>query len=112
VRQNPLNVIGLLDLDADADRVDRRFNQHLFIFIAGNVNWIQHNFRRCSVTSTIEQSGRLCGIGEGSGYFASISGMLCRSTTWEEKFSRQSAAVSEARTQLKYGRSVFACNER
>ena len=40
-------------------------------------------------------------------YFASTSGMLCRSTTWLEKFSRHSAAVRLALTQFKYGRSVF-----
>ena len=33
--------------------------------------------------------------------------MLCRSTTWLEKFSRHNAAVRLARTQLRYGRSVF-----
>jgi hypothetical protein len=43
--QYPLNVIGLLYLDADPDRVDGRLNQNLFIFIASNVHWIQHNFR-------------------------------------------------------------------
>ena len=47
VRQNPLDIIGLFDFDADADRVDRRFNQHLFVFSTGDVHWIQHDFRRC-----------------------------------------------------------------
>jgi hypothetical protein len=32
---------------------------------------------------------------------ASISGLLCRSTTWDEKFSSVSAAVSDARTALR-----------
>jgi hypothetical protein len=41
-------------------------------------------------------------------YLASISGTLCRSTTWLEKFSRHSAAVKLALTQFRYGRSVFA----
>ena len=40
-------------------------------------------------------------------YLASTSGMLCRSTTWLEKFWRHNAAVRLARTQFKYGRSVF-----
>ena len=42
-----------------------------------------------------------------AGYFASISGMLCRSTTWLEKFSRHNAAVRLARTQFRYGRRVL-----
>lgn len=43
----------------------------------------------------------------GGRYFASISGMLCRSTTWLEKFSRHRAAVRLARTQFRYGRKVL-----
>ena len=33
----------------------------------------------------------------------SISGRLCLSTNWDEKSSRQIAAVSDARTAVKYG---------
>ena len=95
VRQNPLDIIGLFDFDADADRVDRRFNQHLFVFITGDVHWIQHDFRRCPEYQQKE------GSGIGGADFASISGMLCRSTTWDEKFSRQRAAVRLARTQFR-----------
>src|SRR5271170_7319661 len=47
---------------------------------------------------------------KGSVYFASTSGMLCRSTTWLEKFSRHNAAVRLARTQFKYGRRVLDYN--
>src|SRR5271170_2145957 len=36
--------------------------------------------------------------------------MLCRSTTWLEKFSRHNAAVRLARTQFKYGRRVLDYN--
>jgi hypothetical protein len=43
----------------------------------------------------------------GESYFASISGMLCRSTIWLEKFSRHNAAVRLARTQFRYGRNVL-----
>lgn len=42
-------------------------------------------------------------------YFDSTSGLLCRSTTWDEKFSSVSAAVSVARTAFRYGRRVFDC---
>lgn len=31
-----LNLVGLLDLDADADRVDARLDQDSLVFVAGN----------------------------------------------------------------------------
>lgn len=44
-------------------------------------------------------------------YLTSTSGLLCRSTTCEEKFSRHSAACSVARTAFRYGRSVAVCGD-
>lgn len=40
---------------------------------------------------------------------ASISATLWRSETWDGKFSSVSAAVSDDRTQARYGLSVFDC---
>ena len=40
---------------------------------------------------------------------ASTSGLLCLSTTCEEKFSNVRAAVRVLRTALRYGRSVLDC---
>jgi len=99
VGEDTFNVIRLFDFDANADRVDGRFDKDLFILVSSNVHWIQNNFGRCPEISALEKEGR---------YFASTSGTLCRSTTWLEKFSRHNAAVKLARTQFKYGRSVFA----
>ena len=39
---------------------------------------------------------------------ASTSGLLYRSTCWQPKFSRQSAALSVARMQFRYGLSAMA----
>ena len=38
---------------------------------------------------------------------ASISGLLCLSTTWDEKFWSVNAAVRVLLTALRYGRSVL-----
>lgn len=40
-------------------------------------------------------------------YPDSISGVLCLSATWEEKFSKHKAAVKVERTAVRYGRSVL-----
>ena len=42
--QNPLNLIGLLNLDTNPNGIDRWFNEDLFIFIAGNIHWIENDF--------------------------------------------------------------------
>jgi len=97
--ENTFNFIRLFDFDADADRVDRRLDKDLFVLVACYMQWIQNDFGRCPEVSMTWR---------GEGYFASISGTLCRSTTWLEKFSRHNAAVKLARTQFRYGRSVFA----
>ncbi len=34
-----LELVGFLDGDADADRVDGRLNQHSFVLIAANDYW-------------------------------------------------------------------------
>jgi hypothetical protein len=39
VHQNMLNLVGLLDLDADPDTVDTRFYKHPLVFVAGNCQW-------------------------------------------------------------------------
>lgn len=39
-------------------------------------------------------------------HLTSTSGLLCRSTTWEEKFSKHRAAWRVARTAFRYGRKV------
>jgi hypothetical protein len=90
VSENPFNIICLFNFDAETYRVDGRLYENLFILVAGNVHWVQDDFRGGSAISGLE-----------TGYLASISGMLCRSTTWLEKFSRHKAAVRLARTQLK-----------
>lgn len=42
-----------------------------------------------------------------STHAASTSGLLCLSTTWDEKFCRVNAAVNELRTAFRYGLSVL-----
>lgn len=101
--ENPFNVISLFDFNTDSNCVDGRFNEDLLILIPGNVHWIQNDFR----WRPFNQPGQK--LWRGISYFASTSGMLCRSTTWLEKFSRHNAAVRLARTQFRYGRSVFDC---
>lgn len=44
-------------------------------------------------------------------YFVSISGLLCRSTTCDEKFSKQIEAVRVDRTAFRYGLRVFDWNQ-
>ena len=46
---------------------------------------------------------------EGETNLASISGLLCLSTTCDEKFSSVNAAVNVARTALRYGLKVLDC---
>jgi hypothetical protein len=33
----------LFDFDTDANRVDGRFYQHMFVLITGDVHWIQND---------------------------------------------------------------------
>ena len=40
----------------------------------------------------------------------STSGLLCLSTTWDEKLSKHMAAVKVCLTAVKYGRNVAAWN--
>ena len=42
-----LNLIGLLDLDADAHGVDARLDQDALVFVARNRQWGQEDLRRC-----------------------------------------------------------------
>ena len=46
MHKNMLNLIGLLDLDADADAVDRRLDQHLLVLITRYHQWVQQHFGR------------------------------------------------------------------
>ena len=46
VDQDVLNLVCLLDLDADANTVDTRFYQDSFVFIAGYRKRVEKNFRR------------------------------------------------------------------
>lgn len=45
-------------------------------------------------------------LGVFSAYFISTSGLLCRSTTCDEKLSKHKAAVNVCRTAAKYGFNV------
>jgi hypothetical protein len=61
------------------DCIDRGLNQDLLILVTGDMHWIQDDLGR--------GSGQLAGKSDMEGrYLASTSGMLCRSTTWLEKF--------------------------
>ena len=44
VTQNPLNLIRLLDLDADPDRVHRGFDKHPFVFVSGDCKGVEEDF--------------------------------------------------------------------
>lgn len=46
VHQDMLNLIRLLDLDADADRVDARLDEHSFILVPGHCQRVQQHLRR------------------------------------------------------------------
>ena len=51
--EDTFNFIRLFDFDANADRVDGRLDKHLFVLIAGYMQWIQDNFRRCPEVNMI-----------------------------------------------------------
>lgn len=42
-----LNLIGLLNLNADADAVDTRLDEHTLVLVAGNCKGVQQHFWRC-----------------------------------------------------------------
>lgn len=42
-----LNLIGLLDLNADADTVDTRLDEHTLVLVTGNCEGVEQHFRRC-----------------------------------------------------------------
>ena len=44
VTQNPLNLIRLLDLDADPDRVHRGLDKHPFVFVPGDCKGVEEDF--------------------------------------------------------------------
>ena len=44
VTQNPLNLIRLLDLDADPDRVYRGFDKHPLVLIPGDCKGVEEDF--------------------------------------------------------------------
>ena len=151
--ENLLNIISLLDLDAEANGVDGALNKHLLLLIATDDNGGQQDFLACPVFQKEEEEKKKkkkneerkktrqkklkqlsssimvsfihnplskseCpnSLRQSHGcsrskivagkrrdfyflsYLASISGLLCLSTTWEEKFSRHKAAVREERT--------------
>jgi hypothetical protein len=43
VCKNPFYIVCLFDFDTDANRVDGRFYQHMFVLITGDVHWIQND---------------------------------------------------------------------
>ena len=101
--QDLLDLVGLLDRDTQSDRVDRGFDKNALGFIAGYDKGVQEDFRRCSSSD----SAHMWIASWPVTYRASTSGLLCRSTTCDEKFSKVRAAVSVLRTALRYGRSVL-----
>lgn len=46
VHEDMLNLVGLLDADADSHAVDTRFDQHALALIAGNREWVQKELWR------------------------------------------------------------------
>lgn len=44
--QYPLDLIGLLDLDAETDGVDGRFDENALVFIAGDDERVKKHFLR------------------------------------------------------------------
>jgi len=57
VGENTFNVIRLFDFDANADRVNGRFDKDLFVLISSNVHWIENNFGRRPEISALEREG-------------------------------------------------------
>lgn len=48
MHQDALDLIGLLDLDADAHAVHARFDQHLFVLVPRHRQRVQQHFVRAS----------------------------------------------------------------
>lgn len=46
--QDAFNVILLLDLDAHTNRIHRRLDENLLLLIAGDDEWIEEDFARCT----------------------------------------------------------------
>ena len=97
VAQNLFNLISLFDGNTDTNRIDWSLNEHLFFFISGYHDWIQEQFFALPVKfndNYINVWQWDLTIKQKYWYLTSTSGLLCLSTTWEEKFSRHIAASS------------------
>lgn len=117
----------LLDSDADSDRVDGALNQDFLLVISADDHRLEEQLFTTSGSERnthnplrshyYESTGGWSWIADfmhcwllftapKSTHRTSTSGLLCLSTTCEEKFSRQRAACKVARTALRYGRKV------
>lgn len=76
VGQDALNLVRLLDLNADSHRVHRRFDQDAFILIARDGQGIEEDLLRRSIFGLGQARIMLLGT-----HWTSTSGLLCRSTT-------------------------------
>ena len=118
VAEDAFDLVRLLDLDAESDRVNGWFDEYPFVLVAGDRQWVEEYFLRRSEGLQSDDKP----VMQHGAHPASTSGTLCRSTTYtrvnrrhsrphagertcDEKFSRVSAAVSVERTAARYGLS-------
>lgn len=121
--QYTFNLVGLLDLDAHADWIDRGFYENTFVLITRYRQRVQEDFLRSTIEGYSERDPdyieialrsldlRLVMTFHNLDYrLASALVRLVRSLTWEEKFSRVRAAVSVDLTAARYGLRTLDCN--
>lgn len=115
----------LFDGDADPHRVDGALDQDFLLIVAADHHRLQkqlfaapadrHHIGRVRFPksgtsrlwlSSIDVNLRAFTLSAPLTHLTSTSGLLCRSTTWEEKFSKHRAACRVARTAFRYGRRV------
>jgi hypothetical protein len=70
VDQDVLNLVGLLDLDADSYAVDAGLNEHALVLVAGNCQRRQQDLGRCpslDLGDIVALGGLRCEVGEAEG---------------------------------------------
>lgn len=111
MKDPPTCLTAMLTLTELMDPSIRTFSLSLRLIITG---WRSSSLLLLKTKKATTQNSWICPEHAGLRWDAgaprthrtSTSGLLCLSTTWEEKFSRQRAACRVARTALRYGRKV------
>ena len=110
VRKAKTTKTHLFDGNGYSDRVHWAFDQNLLFFVPADCHRSQEQFFAAPELAS-EQVGwqlrRACPA-KYSAHLTSTSGLLCRSTTCDSKFSKHMVAVSVERTADRYGFKVAA----